>query len=104
LIDDAVAKGMEIAGHGAYPGGCYSYRIEDGIRLAVVDGPIERDNFVAHASAFYVPRTHGVDCDCPPCRNRYIESVDEEERTAAVCYHPTYLPAPSTQTAYGWGV
>ncbi len=46
--------------------------------------------------------THGVDCDCPPCRNRVtregisIRFVREYDITPDL--------AITTQTAYGWGV
>ncbi len=106
LTADAAAKGLALAGHGPYPGGAYSCRIEDGIRLAVVDGPIEKDNYVAHASAFYVPKvTHGVDCDCPPCRNR----VTERDVASRFMYGwdmalQTLKQDDSTHSSYGWGV
>ncbi len=57
--------------------------------------------------AEYQYPTHGVDCDCPPCRNRVTENIG---------YHTQYiLSSPAirvsvshtgqvTQTAYGWGV
>ncbi len=62
--------------------------------------------------------THGVDCDCPPCRNkhthafRYDISRDtfvcgcgETISAAEVWSSPrVMLPMERTQTAYGWGV
>ncbi len=62
--------------------------------------------------ADYQYPTHGVDCDCPPCRNSVasgwtstpwevgdtfiIEDTDLYRRL-----HPEFTV---TQTAYGWGV
>ncbi len=123
LTADAAAKGLALAGHGPYPGGAYSCRIEDGVRLAVVDGPIEKGNYVAHASAFYVPKvTHGVDCDCPPCRMRYwggymnAEAYRQDQLVRLAAESAVkHLGAGGvealldalgarTQTAYGWDV
>jgi hypothetical protein len=76
--------------------------------------------------------THGVDCDCPPCRNKYFGFPQTEQAWSCVnrgicdgtqrvwlgrvaycakCgansisgYMPDLRSAPTTQTAYGWGV
>lgn len=59
--------------------------------------------------------THGVDCDCPPCRNRVIRSdmsvleqmmVVEGLDRITTTYDDMFdagLIKP-TYTAYGWGV
>lgn len=64
--------------------------------------------------------THGVDCDCPPCRNRvteqdYWKETDEILRRGLAQMAASQMAntiredrlraalAP-TQTAYGWGV
>jgi hypothetical protein len=106
LTADAAAKGLALAGHGPYPGGAYSCRIEDGVRLAVVDGPIEKDNYVAYASAFYVPKvTHGVDCDCPPCRNQFIRvACDLWSEVVEVKNIDRTYQDHFEKPAYGWGV
>ncbi len=61
--------------------------------------------------------THGVDCDCPPCRNRFIRigdwsmsvpptTDDVAMLKAMVNAEMTRLESMrrTTQTAYGWGV
>jgi hypothetical protein len=49
--------------------------------------------------------THGVDCDCPPCRNRFfdVHMAIAEQMTRGVVARVINRPY-STQTAYGWGV
>jgi hypothetical protein len=53
--------------------------------------------------------THGVDCDCPPCRERvtgvslrFIQqyNIDSDEIVTRVDLESLRV----TQTAYGWGV
>ncbi len=53
--------------------------------------------------------THGVDCDCPPCRNR-VTSPDPRYQTQYILSGPavrldwTGHIVKVTNTAYGWGV
>ncbi len=53
--------------------------------------------------------THGVDCDCPPCRDRvtgvslrFIQqyNIDSDQIVTRVDLESLRI----TQTAYGWGV
>ena len=64
--------------------------------------------------AEYQYPTHGVDCDCPTCRNRVIRSdmivleqmmVIEGLDRIATSYTDTFDDRiRPTYTAYGWGV
>jgi hypothetical protein len=60
--------------------------------------------------ADYQYPTHGVDCDCPPCRNKHLvwDPILAELRPAldkwrADCDRLMFNSL-TTQTAYGWGV
>ncbi len=53
--------------------------------------------------------THGVDCDCPPCRERvtgvslrFVQqyNIDSDQIVTRVDLESMRI----TQTAYGWGV
>jgi hypothetical protein len=45
--------------------------------------------------------THGVDCDCPPCREKVIVMAYIEFGKPIF---ERMLNTATTQTAYGWGV
>jgi len=45
--------------------------------------------------AHYQFPTHGVDCDCPPCRNSIATQMDR--RVAAMIYEASTLPTIPTE-------
>ena len=60
--------------------------------------------------ADYQYPTHGVDCDCPPCRNRVtgisLRFIREYNpvNDQFVTHADVEALRLTTQTAYGWGV
>ena len=50
--------------------------------------------------------THGVDCDCPTCRNRVTETIGYHTTVADefMAGWDAALRLNPTVTAYGWGV
>ena len=51
--------------------------------------------------AEYQYPTHGVDCDCPTCRNKWVHAPHPSWAATITLREPPQL---TTQTAYGWGV
>ena len=107
VLASARMKGLDVIGTPPLPIGAHLARVVNGVRLIVVYSP-EHAGWISQAAVIAEKSTtHGVDCDCPPCRNRVTETDSWwywDGNLLIRSYGGVMTFDQPTQTAYGWGV